>query len=103
MKNKTSKLLKLEKNRYSIITDNLDRCYICQKPKDHLHEVYYGNNRINSMKYGCIIPVCYQCHAKIHNDIQLDVKLKKMLNRAFLEYYKCDDDYFINIFHKNYL
>lgn len=103
MKKKTNKLIKLEKNRYSIITDNLEECFICHRPKDHLHEVFYGNNRINSMKYGCVIPICSYCHSKVHNNIQLDLKLKKMLKRAFLEYYKCDEDYFINIFHINYI
>lgn len=102
MKKKTNKLIKLEKNRYSIITDNLDECFICHRAKDHLHEVFYGNNRINSMKYGCIIPLCAYCHAKIHDDIQLDLKLKKMLKKAFLEHYNCDEDYFIKIFHINY-
>lgn len=102
MKNKTYKLSKLEKNRYSIITNNLDECFICHRAKDHLHEVFYGNNRVNSMKYGCIVPLCYQCHAKVHNDIQIDLKLKKMLKMAFLEHYKCNEDYFINIFHINY-
>lgn len=102
MKKKTNKLIKLEKNRYSIITDNLDECFICHRSKDHLHEVFYGNNRVNSMKYGCIIPLCFYCHSKVHNDIQLDLKLKKVFKKAFLEYYKCNEDYFINIFHINY-
>ena len=103
MKRKTYKLSKLEKNRKSIVTDNLDVCFICGRTKDHLHEVFYGNNRINSMKYGCIIPICGFCHQQIHNDIQLDYKIKKLVEKAFLKVYKCDEDYFVSIFHFNYL
>ena len=70
MKKKSYKLNKLEKNRTSILTNKLDRCYICGRPKEHLHEVFFGKNRINSMKYGCIAPLCASCHNKVHQDIQ---------------------------------
>lgn len=40
IKRKTQKLQKLEKNRFSILTDNLDECYFCGKRKDDLNEVY---------------------------------------------------------------
>lgn len=103
MKQKKYKILKLEKERFSIITDDLEHCFLCKKPKDHLHEVFYGSNRINSMKYGCVIPICSLCHTKVHNNIELDLGLKKALERAFLRVYKCDIDYFIKTFHYNYL
>ena len=64
-------------------------------PKNHLHEVFFGNNRINSMKYGCIVPLCALCHSKVHNDIQIDLKLKKELEKAFIKVYECDTDFFI--------
>lgn len=103
MKRKSYKITKLERNRYSIITDNLDTCYLCGKPKDHLHEVFFGNNRINSMRYGCVIPLCATCHTKIHKDIQIDLEMKKRLEKAFIEVYECDIEYFIKIFRKNYI
>lgn len=103
MKKKSYKIAKLEKERYSIITDKLDTCYLCGMPKNHLHEVFFGNNRINSMKYGCIVPLCALCHSKVHNNIQVDLKLKKQLEKVFIKVYKCDINYFIKIFHKNYL
>ena len=40
IKKKTSKLQKLEKNRFSILTNNLEQCYICGKSKDDLNEVF---------------------------------------------------------------
>lgn len=46
IKNKSNKLSKLEKKRFSILTDDLEHCYICKErdgkeiPRDDLHEVY---------------------------------------------------------------
>lgn len=90
----------LEQNRYSILTDDLTRCYLCGKPKNHLHEIYFGKNRINSMKYGCVVPLCASCHTKVHSNIELDLKLKKLCQKRFIEVY---DDDFLSIFRKNYI
>lgn len=99
---KTSyKVRKLERNRYSIYTDNLDICIICGRPKQHLHEVYFGNNRQNSMKYGCVIPLCMNCHNRIHKDHELDLYWKKKGQVAFEHTYP--DLNFLSIFYKNYL
>ena len=51
---KTSKQIKLEKSRYSILTDDLKHCYICRFQgkevlRDDLHEVYGGSNRRRSI------------------------------------------------------
>lgn len=91
---------KLEKNRFSIITNNLDFCYLCGRKKDHLHEVFFGKNRINSMKYGCVVPLCSNCHHKVHHNINIDMQLKKQLQKKFEEIYSDD---FIKIFRRNYL
>lgn len=104
MKRKSNKIRKLERNRYSIVTDNLDTCYLCGRRKDNLHEVFFGEkHRKLSMQYGLVIPLCAACHDKIHNDIQIDLEMKKRLEGAFIEVYKCDVETFINIFHKNYI
>lgn len=99
MKKKTNKLNKLEKNRTSILTNDLEHCYICGMKKNHLHEVYFGKNRQNSMKWGCVVPLCFNCHTRIHNDIILDTELKIKMQDKFEEVY---DIGFISIFHRNY-
>ena len=68
---RTTKQAKVERNRFSLFTDDLSVCIICGKPKDHLHEVFFGSNRQNSMRYGLVIPVCFKCHRIIHNDSNL--------------------------------
>ena len=72
-----SKITRLERMRYSIATDDLSHCYICGSVKNDLHEVFFGKNRVNSMKYGCVIPVCRNCHNRIHRDMsKYDIKIK---------------------------
>lgn len=68
IKKKSNKLAKLERNRFSIFTDDLKHCYICKKiyfrlvPREDLHEIFGGRNRQISMKYGLVAPLCRQCH-----------------------------------------
>lgn len=55
-KNRTSKLNKLERNKFSILTSDLEHCIICGSKRDNLHEVFFGTtNRTNSMIYGYVI------------------------------------------------
>ena len=98
---KSSKLRKLERNRTSLFTNDLKHCYICNRPKDHLHEVIFGKNRINSMKYRLVIPVCNKCHRMIHNDSKIQLEHKKRGQVLFNKTYP--DLNFIDIFHENYL
>lgn len=96
----SNKIKKLERNRFSIVTNDLTKCIICHKPKDNLHEVYFGKNRQASMKYGCVIPVCYEHHIMIHNNHSLDLIWKIKTQSIFEEKYPDLD--FMKIFGKNY-
>ena len=102
IKKKSSKLAKLEKNRYSIITKKVDICYICkQNKKEDWHEVIEGKNRQVSMKYGLVIPICRKCHEIVTNDKSLQDKLHKVGQKEFEKKYKTEN--FIKVFGKNYL
>ena len=96
----SNKIKTLENKRFSILTNDLSYCYLCGKPKNHLHEVFFGKNRVNSMKWGCVVPLCAYCHSKVHSNIELDLKLKKLCQKRFIEVY---DDDFLSIFRKNYI
>lgn len=99
-----NKIARLEKMRFSILTNDLSRCYLCGKPKDHLHEVFFGKNRINSMKWGCVVPLCFECHQGkfgVHNNHDADIKLKQKCQFKFIKTYPTID--FLSIFHKNYI
>lgn len=101
MKYKSNKIKKLERNRWSIITDDLSRCYECGKPAVNLHEVYEGSYRVRSMENGMVLPLCYQCHIKIHYDRNLALKYKMMFQKKFEESHTRDE--FIDLFVKSYL
>ena len=101
LKKKSKKLAKLENNRFSIIANNLDKCYICGAKKEDLHEIFAGKNRQMSMKYGLVIPVCRKCHKMIPKDKTLNEKLHKVGQKAFEKKYKTEN--FIQVFGRNYL
>ena len=65
---KSAKLAKLERNRFSVFTDDLDHCIICGNKKDHLHEIFFGSNRKKSMQYDFVIPLCSTCHFEMHRN-----------------------------------
>lgn len=101
IKKKSSKLAKLEKNRFSILTNDLEHCYMCKAKKQDLHELIGGKNRQASMKYGLVIPVCRKCHNLIENNEALKQKWHKVGQEEFEKQYKSEN--FMQIFRKNYL
>ena len=101
IKQKSSKLAKKERNRFSIITKDLEHCYLCKHKKEDLHELVGGKNRQVSMQYGLVIPVCRKCHEMIENDETLKENWHKVAQKEFKNYYKSEN--FVRIFGKNYL
>lgn len=103
MKRKTSKLRKLEKNRYSVFFDSLSMCMNCGSMYQITkHEVYEGRNRKNSMKYGFVLPLCVSCHQKLQEDIDFSSKWKIKAQKYFEENYGTREE-FLEIFRRNYL
>ncbi len=102
MRKKSNKLAKLEHNRYSIFTDNFDKCYYChiQKWREQidLHEVYGGSNRQRSMKYGLVVPLCRRCHS---NEMIIQ-DLRKVCQRQYEKEGHSRAD-FIQLIGKSYL
>ena len=76
IKKRSYSLAKKEKNRYSIIYQDLSKCAVCGSKSVELNEVYEGAYRQASIKYGMVVPMCKKCHNKFH------------LNRTFAMYYK---------------
>lgn len=101
IKNKSSKLAKLERNRTSLFIDDLTHCIICGKPKDNIHEVFFGKNRLNSIMYNQVIPLCLKHHQEIHKNSELNLYYKQIGQKKFENNHTRDE--FIKIFGKNYL
>lgn len=100
MKQKSNKLANLERNRFSLFTDDLTKCYFCPNKKDHMHEIYSGCRRQPSMKYGLCLPICESCHSKYQNNKVFNDLWHKKGQIAFETTYP--DLNFIDIFGKNY-
>ena len=94
-------------NRFSILQD-IKQCYVCGTTQNiHIHEVYYGKNRQNSIKWGCCVYLCGKHHNQsnegVHFNKKLDQELKIKMEQRFLTYYNKTIEDFISIFKKNYL
>lgn len=102
MHNKSKKLAKLEKNRKSVFTDDLDYCYLCGKKKNDLHEVFGGRNRINSIKFNFILPLCRECHFSNQNNAIFNDYWHKQ-GQLYWEKNIGSREEFIKVFKRNYL
>lgn len=102
MKNKSKKLAKLERDRFSVFTDDLEHCILCGKKKNDLHEVFGGRNRLNSIKFNLVIPLCRECHSLNQNNPFFNEHWHKIGQ----EYFECNigtRDEFLKVFRRNYL
>lgn len=94
LKTYSKKRAKTERERYSIITDDLTKCI---ENKNHTgkvdkHEIFGGKNRGRSIKYGLVIPLCRMCH-----DNEEIIKKWQIIGRqAFIDKYS--EDLFIKEF-----
>ena len=101
MKQRSNKLSKLEKNRESLFTDDLTTCILCKRPAVNKHEIFFGRNRQNSMKYKLVIPLCYRCHLEMHRNSTWWTIWHVKGQMKFEETYPDLD--FLEIFKENYI
>lgn len=76
----------------SIMTDDMRSCYVCGAKAVDYHHVMHGPDKKLSEKYGLMVPLCRDCHNKVHHEGgELDRILKQDAQRAFIRKYlgKC--------------
>ncbi len=100
--NKSSKIAKLERNRFSVFTEDLDHCILCGDKKDNLHEIFFGKNRIKSMNYGFVIPLCFNCHLEMHRNTQLQ-EIWHIRGQLYFEKHLGSRNEFIKVFGKSHI
>lgn len=78
IKQKSSKLAKLEKNRFSILQEENNKCFLCKRTFKKLdkHEAFGGSNRQKSIEWGLVYYLCRKCHSKA----DLDKNTRQMLH-----------------------
>lgn len=91
--------------RYSIL-NNLDYCFFCDKPTEHIHEVYFGTaNRQISIKNGFCVGLCNEHHNmsknSVHQNRAMDLELKMRYQEKYEETHTRDD--FRKLIGKSYL
>lgn len=102
MKKKTYKLQKLENNRFSILTDDLEHCFFCNQQPVDMHEIYGGANRRISMQNGFCVPLCRKCHEFVTINRKINLVLKKTCQELYQWEEHTKDD-FMKLIGKNYL
>ena len=103
MKNKSNKLAKLERNRFSVFSDKKDKCMFCYSTTNLTwHEIFAGRNRQNSMKYALCLRMCLYCHEEKQEDtIFNDFWYKKA--QEYFEKNIGSREEFLRVFRRNYL
>ena len=90
--------------RYSIL-NNLDKCFFCGKPTEHIHEVYYGYaNRKISIKNGFCVGLCHNHHngaEGVHFHHDMDLQLKRVYQKEFEKHHTRQE--FLKLVGKSYL
>lgn len=83
----------------SIITDDLEHCYICKdilhiepKPKAEIHHIFRGTaNRAKSEQYGLTIPICIEHHDDSNFSVEHNEELRdlteEIAKNKFVEIY----------------
>ena len=101
MKKKTERLKKLERERFSIITNDLKNCFLCGSTPTDLHEIYGAGNRQASMRKGFVVPLCRRHHQQAHEDAELSRQLKIICQLKYEEEHTREE--FMKIIHKNFI
>lgn len=92
----------------SIISEKRE-CYVCKTIDNlHLHHIMFGKNRKKADKDGLTVYLCYEHHEGtngVHgkNGHDLDIKLKRIAEKRWMEYYDKDIEDFIKEYGKNFI
>jgi len=102
IKQKSSKLAKKERNRFSILQEDDTKCFLCCKQYKKLdkHEAFGGSNRQKSMEWGLVYYLCRKCHQKADLEEITRKYLHDYARQRFIKKYSKEQ--FLKEFGKNY-
>ena len=91
--------------QYSIITNDFNKCFICNSYHwIEVHHVFGAANRNKSTQYGLVVPLCHYCHNEppngVHHNKANRLALQQLAQTKFEEVYPNLD--FRKIFGKSY-
>lgn len=92
----------------SILTEDMEHCYLCGREREAVHHIYHGTAlRKISDRHGFIVPLCANCHTMSTTSVHLDKKhvkdtaLKKLCQNRFERDHSREE--FMKIVGRNYL
>lgn len=100
IKKKSYKLAKAEKNRFSILQDDMSACFFCNRQAETIHELIGGMNRSMSIKYGLCVGACLRCHRILENNEKIKQKYQVLGQNTFEKKY--GHELFMQEFKMNY-
>lgn len=100
MKKKSNKLAKAERNRFSIIQNDMSICFFCDRQAESIHELIGGMNRLMSIKYGLCVGACVRCHRILEDNERIKQKYQILGQDAFEKKYS--HELFMQEFKMNY-
>lgn len=103
LKQKTSGQKALEDSRYSILQDDLNKCFFCSNKATDWHELLKGRNRKNCIKWGLCVRICRDCHIKTETDSNFYQEWQVIAQKIWQERYNKNEEDFIKEFGRNYL
>lgn len=95
----------MRKNKNNSIIDNSNYCIECGKYGVHRHHVLHGLGRRKlADEDGLIIPLCPQCHERLHSSKghEMDLRYQRLGEMAYLGQGHSIEE-FIERYGKNYL
>ena len=103
IKQKSNKLAKKEKDRFSILQKEDGKCFVCKRKIKELdkHEAFGGSNRQKSIEHGLVYYLCRKCHQKADLDKNTRQDLHDYAREKFIKKYS--EEKFLKEFGKNYL
>lgn len=91
------------------IIDSKKICYVCGTENNlHLHHILFGKNRKKADEDGLTLYLCYEHHEGTYgvhgkNGHELDIRLKKVAEYRWCEFYNKTPEQFMKRYGRNYL
>ena len=77
----------------SIITDDLEHCYVCGRPYPQMHHMMNKFHKAKSEQYGLMIPLCMNHHTGnegVHRQTKRMLEMRQLAQRKFVEKYSLE-------------
>lgn len=90
--------------KFSIITKDLNTCFLCGQYATDVHHVVHGCGRRKLADEDRLtVGLCHRCHMLLHDKGNFDRELQKIGQKTWMEHYHKTINDFIDRFGKSYL